>query len=371
MDTTNMSRQWTRLAQVSFAAGLALASLLIVLGLGATTAEAACQTPAQCARQARLQAILASGGLEEHEFNPDTNVTVYQFIADLALHTDCSDNCQNRVDALMQDLKLHHDCNSDRDDCRKQTFQLITSLANSADCGSNCKQKIDQLVVGVVLRSLCDESRNSDRDKSQYCESEDSNSSQASGAKSAGSASIAPDGSLVPVVPSSGALPPIRSSDSSLLSAITTGGSSCPRVLDLIVDGKWQVNELEGSGAFARPLTDLNSNNIYPVVSPDCAHVAFLSDRNSGWNLFIMNMDGTNQTAVTSSQGGTAFQAHLPLFPTSMAINVPTLLSSHGTGQPTIFDMGWAVDSHTIVYQFNQNGATQTVNVSLDSASLP
>jgi Tol biopolymer transport system component len=36
-------------------------------------------------------------------------------------------------------------------------------------------------------------------------------------------------------------------------------------------------------------------NNVAPVWSPDGSQIAFLTDRNGGWEIWVMNADGSNQ----------------------------------------------------------------------------
>jgi dipeptidyl aminopeptidase/acylaminoacyl peptidase len=41
-------------------------------------------------------------------------------------------------------------------------------------------------------------------------------------------------------------------------------------------------------------------NNASPVWSPDGSQIAFLTDRNGGWEIWVMNADGSNQHALLS-----------------------------------------------------------------------
>src|SRR4051812_26421493 len=54
----------------------------------------------------------------------------------------------------------------------------------------------------------------------------------------------------------------------------------------------------DGSGE-AKNLTNGKANNAYPAWSPDRKRIAFCSDRDGGWNAYVMDADGSNVKTLT------------------------------------------------------------------------
>lgn len=76
--------------------------------------------------------------------------------------------------------------------------------------------------------------------------------------------------------------------------------------LDISPDGKHIIFDMLGdiyltpiSGGEAKPLLLDNAWNIQPKFSPDGNQVAFISDRNGAYNLWIMNIDGSDLQQIT------------------------------------------------------------------------
>lgn len=81
--------------------------------------------------------------------------------------------------------------------------------------------------------------------------------------------------------------------------------------VDLSPDGRWIVFDLLGhvyrlpsEGGEAESLTQESgvAVNYHPRYSPDGEHIAFISDRNGQNNLWIMNADGSDPTAVFTNK---------------------------------------------------------------------
>jgi Tol biopolymer transport system component len=59
---------------------------------------------------------------------------------------------------------------------------------------------------------------------------------------------------------------------------------------------------MNADGTNVQQLTDNDHYDENPVWSPDGTRIAFESDRDGGWEIFVMNADGTN--VVTTNQRG-------------------------------------------------------------------
>jgi Tol biopolymer transport system component len=57
----------------------------------------------------------------------------------------------------------------------------------------------------------------------------------------------------------------------------------------------------DGSNQFR--LTNNESDDQVPVFSPDGSKIAFLSDRDGNWEIYIMNTDGSDQINLTNNEG--------------------------------------------------------------------
>jgi ABC-type transport system involved in cytochrome bd biosynthesis fused ATPase/permease subunit len=55
-----------------------------------------------------------------------------------------------------------------------------------------------------------------------------------------------------------------------------------------------------GKSTLMNVITPKSWNNASPVWSPDGSQIAFLTDRNGGWEIWVMNADGSNQHALLS-----------------------------------------------------------------------
>ncbi len=63
-------------------------------------------------------------------------------------------------------------------------------------------------------------------------------------------------------------------------------------------------------GSNKRRLTDVPGADSYPSVSADGTRIAFDSSRAGGRDIYVMNIDGTNQARLTTSgRAGTDNQA--------------------------------------------------------------
>jgi Tol biopolymer transport system component len=59
---------------------------------------------------------------------------------------------------------------------------------------------------------------------------------------------------------------------------------------------------MDADGDHVQQLTDNDGRDGNPVWSPDGTRIAFESDRDGTWRIFVMDADGTN--VVTTNQKG-------------------------------------------------------------------
>ena len=57
---------------------------------------------------------------------------------------------------------------------------------------------------------------------------------------------------------------------------------------------------MNADGSNEKRLTSNTIMDIRPVVSPDGSQIAFTSTRDGGYNVYVMNIDGSNVRALTT-----------------------------------------------------------------------
>ena len=70
----------------------------------------------------------------------------------------------------------------------------------------------------------------------------------------------------------------------------------------LIFDLLGDIYSMPATGGEAKALTQGAAWDIQPQVSPDGQHIAFISDRDGGENIYIMDLNGENVTAVSKEK---------------------------------------------------------------------
>jgi Tol biopolymer transport system component len=72
----------------------------------------------------------------------------------------------------------------------------------------------------------------------------------------------------------------------------------------------WEIFIINADGSDRHPLTSSSNyvkpvaNNVAPEWSPDGKQIVFLSDRSGGWEFYVMNADGSDQTQILSNVTG-------------------------------------------------------------------
>ena len=67
--------------------------------------------------------------------------------------------------------------------------------------------------------------------------------------------------------------------------------------------GNWEIYRLTVATGEVLRLTANNSNDVLPTVSPDGTQVAFLSDRDGSWKIWLLPIDGGTPRALAPITG--------------------------------------------------------------------
>jgi len=67
--------------------------------------------------------------------------------------------------------------------------------------------------------------------------------------------------------------------------------------------GHWQIFTAAATGGGNRQLTNEGDNGL-PTWSPDGQGIAFVSTRDGGWGLWVMNTDGSNPRKIAVLENG-------------------------------------------------------------------
>ena len=66
-------------------------------------------------------------------------------------------------------------------------------------------------------------------------------------------------------------------------------------------DGNWEIYVMNHDGSDVQRLTDDPGNDLMPAWSPDGSLLAFQTDRDGNWEIYLMSADGSNPIRVTNN----------------------------------------------------------------------
>jgi len=68
--------------------------------------------------------------------------------------------------------------------------------------------------------------------------------------------------------------------------------------------GNWEVYAVSTGGGALRNLSNSRSQDCCAAYSPDGSSIAFMSDRDGGWSVWLMNADGSNPRKLLAVPAG-------------------------------------------------------------------
>jgi Tol biopolymer transport system component/basic membrane lipoprotein Med (substrate-binding protein (PBP1-ABC) superfamily)/tRNA A-37 threonylcarbamoyl transferase component Bud32 len=85
---------------------------------------------------------------------------------------------------------------------------------------------------------------------------------------------------------------------------LTGGGGGAKIAFSSERDGNWEIYVMDADGSNQTRLTDNPALDDDPDWSPDGTRIVFASERDGNWEIYVMDADGSNQTRLTTSAEG-------------------------------------------------------------------
>ena len=68
-------------------------------------------------------------------------------------------------------------------------------------------------------------------------------------------------------------------------------------------DGNWEIYVMNSDGSNPHNITNNPGTDSHPSWSPDGSKIAFQSERDGNWEIYVMNSDGSEQVRLTNDRG--------------------------------------------------------------------
>ncbi len=148
-------------------------------------------------------------------------------------------------------------------------------------------------------------------------------------------------------------------------------------------DGNFEIYVMDPDGGGQTRLTDNPSDDVNPVWSPDGQRLAFVSYRDGNAEIYIMNDDGGNQTRLTTNAANDSDPAWSPdgtkIAFTSSRDNTEEiyLMNADGTNQVNLtnnragddFQPAWSPDGRSLAFVSNRDGNNEIYAMNADGAN--
>ena len=146
-------------------------------------------------------------------------------------------------------------------------------------------------------------------------------------------------------------------------------------------DGNWEVYVMNADGSGVTRLTDNGAADEFPAWSPDGRRIAFESNRDGNWEIYVMNADGSGVTRLTYND---AFDSGPDWSPDGRRIAFDSnrdgnweiyVMNADGSGVTRLTDNGaadgfpaWSPDGRRIAFESNHDGNPEIYVMNADGS---